>query len=156
MAKWLIVAYLFLTLSKWKWANVEMVKSPLFCDLYQWPVTFHFHFLMWSLAGWVRISGTQTVRGSRSISRPCLRTDFQVGLFACLNWPYCLSVQTSCAINWWKEVFFSWAIGIQCQGRQGRPGQFRALQKSATAHSLQLTQLAQLWFDETKTKTRTM
>ena len=31
------VAYLFLTLSKWKWANVEMVKSPLFCDLYQWP-----------------------------------------------------------------------------------------------------------------------
>ena len=56
------------------------------------PVASDFHFPMWSLAGWVRISGTQTVRGSRSISRPCLRTDFQVGLFVCLNWLYCLSV----------------------------------------------------------------
>ena len=41
------VAYLFLTLSKWKWANVEMVKSPLFCDLNQWPVTFTFQCDLW-------------------------------------------------------------------------------------------------------------
>ena len=45
--KAIVVAYLFLTLRKWKWANVEMVKSPLFCDLNQWPMTFTFQCDLW-------------------------------------------------------------------------------------------------------------